>query len=454
MTSIAAHPTPLRGAVRRALLAWVLFVLAPLSGCADSGEDAALPETVLVIALESAAWGPIDELLADGELPHLGRLIREGTRAVAVAPDPLDAPMLWTTAFTGKAPRKHQVAGELANLPDGTRTLVPSGMRATRNLQQIVGSEGRLVASVGIPVTWPAEVVNGFLVAPGTVPSRWTSTDEHTHRREPAELATYPPNLYGEIEPLLRDVDALRREEAARFFTLNETEYAMLYDRPLGSIYRKTNPLRDFGLTHQRDLSYVDVGLHLMERYDPDLVAVHLELLESLQPVYWRFAHPDVYRTPADSRRRFRETVPEAYRFLDEQIGRLVEALPEGSTVIVLSERGFGNGAVEDPEGEDPGVPAPVYTNEAVLVLSGQGIRKGADLGRVDLADLTPTVLALLGVPIGADMDGDVLVSALTPAFEAAHPRRSIDSHDEDWDQGTRYPTGLVDPDAAETEQP
>lgn len=443
--------------VRGVAMKWMPIVLAispllGLGGCGAQEDHAAIPAQVLVVAVESLGWERIDHLVARGELPHLSRMFEEGARGVVQAPDPLAGPMLWTTAFTGLSPQVHRVTGELAHLPDGSRTLVPSLMRQDKTLMQIVGDAGKSIVSVGIPGTWPAEKVNGFVVAPGATPSRWTLTEEHTARRRPSTLATFPAELFTEIQPLLRDPDAIAREDAARFFTLNEREYAMLYDEPLGSIYDKTNPLRDFGITYQRDVSYVDVTLTLMERYAPKLVTVHLELLDALLPVYWPFAYPDRFETPADSRRRFGGTIDEALRFVDAQIGRLIAALPPRSTVIVIGDRGFGNGTFEDENGSRP---VAIHQNEAAILLWGQGIAKGAELGRVNLADLTPTVLGLLGVPVGADMNGRVLVAALRPEFLAAHPRRTVPSHDADWDQSDRFPPGVADaPPTRTTEQP
>lgn len=434
--------------IRAGSTSWMLMATASLGltlglgACANS-EDAAAPvECVLVVAVESLGWERVDALLERGELPHLARLVQEGVRTEVLAPDPLTAPSLWATAFTGMDLKTHRVAGELAYLPDGTRTLVPSVMRESKHLLQIVGDAGHTVASVGLPGTWPAEMVNGFVLSPGAVPSRWTLTEEHTARRDPATQASFPPSLFAEVKPLLRDPGAIRREDAARFFTLNEREYAMLYDEPLGSIYRKTNPVRDFGITYQRDLSHVDVTLELMERYAPKLVTVHLELLDAVLPAYWPFAFPDRFETPADSRRRFGKTIDEAYRFVDAQIGRLVQALPPRSTVIVVGDRGFGTETLDD--GSGPRTVA-IHQNRAAMVLWGQGIAREKELPRAGLADLTPTVLALLGIPVGVDMTGSVLTGALQPDFAAAHPRRSIESHDTDWDRTQRYPPGVAE---------
>jgi hypothetical protein len=46
------------------------------------------------------------------------------------------------------------------------------------------------------------------------------------------------------------------------------------------------------------------------------------------------------------------------------------------------------------------------------------------------LEDITPTLLTLLGIPVGEDMDGRVLLEAFDPDFLEEFPPRKIPSHD------------------------
>lgn len=441
-----ARPAGLRRPFTRVRALSGALALLVLGGC--GGGSAELPERVLVIAVESLSDEQIDRMLADDELPVLGRMIDQGARGTVRAPDPLDPMMLWATAFTGKHAADHQMMGELVTLPSGAKALPPSSMRQAKTMLQVAGDADRVVVGVGLPTTWPAEVHNGALVTSLVTPTRWTNTQEYTYEGSEPLMQIYPVELLADVQPVLHALEDLPREDAARFFRLDETEYGMLYDEPMGSLYRLENPLRDFGLTYQRDRSFIDVTRMLSARYVPDLVAVHLELLEPVQQTYWAFQRPNVYTTPAASRRRFRDTVKTAYQHVDQQIGDLIAMLPENSTVIVIGNRGFGDAPnPNDPDSEQP-VPQPV--NETTVVLWGHGIERGVDIGTVALADLTPTVLRLLGVHIGSDMTGTVMAGALTDAFEAAHPRRTVASHDEDWDPATRYPTT----ESAETSAP
>jgi hypothetical protein len=44
--------------------------------------------------------------------------------------------------------------------------------------------------------------------------------------------------------------------------------------------------------------------------------------------------------------------------------------------------------------------------------------------------DVAPTVLHLLGLPVGEDMKGRVVAALLDPGFAASHPVRTIPSYE------------------------
>jgi predicted AlkP superfamily phosphohydrolase/phosphomutase len=73
---------------------------------------------------------------------------------------------------------------------------------------------------------------------------------------------------------------------------------------------------------------------------------------------------------------------------------------------------------------------------EGVVIMAGPGIKQGYKLREAHLADVTPTMLALLGVSVGRDMDGNVLLEAIEEPFLRAHPVAYIDSYEDDADHG------------------
>jgi hypothetical protein len=72
-----------------------------------------------------------------------------------------------------------------------------------------------------------------------------------------------------------------------------------------------------------------------------------------------------------------------------------------------------------------------VHHLDGILVLKGPGIvPRSKPLPEASILDVTPTLLALLGLPVGEDMDGHVLREAIDPAYLESRPLRTLESHD------------------------
>ncbi len=427
------------------LLFYVSFALC-LAGCGGqerpgppAQEGTRLPSRIYLIGVDGLTWNRVDPLLEAGELPHLGGLIDSGVRATARGSDPLTGSSLWTTALTGKLPAKHRILSHMITLPNGPRAMAPSSARPTKNLWQILSDGNHLVASVDFPGTWPAEVINGFLVSPYYSKSRWTETEEHTFDPIYGFRDTFPSTLYDEIQPLTLGMADFRREWAGRFFTLRENEYQLLYDEPLGSVAKLGNPLKDFALTMVHDLSNVEIARYIDREYSPRVIGVHLELLDTLQPVYWPFTYAAIFSPPGEHHRRFKRSVDEGYRWIDEQIGRLLEGADDGAAVIVVGSYGFktGESIATDTRAA---LPVPQRSEETVFIAAGPGLKSGHDLGTVNLTDVTPTVLRMVNQPIADDFDGVPLKAAFTDDFSKAFPAAARESYDTGWDPTQRFP--------------
>lgn len=70
------------------------------------------------------------------------------------------------------------------------------------------------------------------------------------------------------------------------------------------------------------------------------------------------------------------------------------------------------------------------HSMHGVLLLRGPHVRENHEIAGASLLDVTPTILALLGRPVGADMDGRVLTEAMEPEYLRRQPVRGIESYD------------------------
>src|SRR4030095_3446128 len=108
------------------------------------------------------------------------------------------------------------------------------------------------------------------------------------------------------------------------------------------------------------------------------------------------------------------DAIPEVYREFDRFLGALVARLEPGTTLIVVSDHGHSPTLVDRMYSQHRHGPP------GIVLLWGDSVRRGVDLRDASILDVTPTVLHLLGLPIGADMAGHVLREALEPALANA----------------------------------
>jgi len=71
-----------------------------------------------------------------------------------------------------------------------------------------------------------------------------------------------------------------------------------------------------------------------------------------------------------------------------------------------------------------------IHDLEGLFILKGPDLLKGKKMNNASILDITPTLLALLGIPVGKDMDGKVLIDAIKPEFLENHPIQYIDTHE------------------------
>jgi arylsulfatase A-like enzyme len=164
---------------------------------------------------------------------------------------------------------------------------------------------------------------------------------------------------------------------------------------------------------------------------------------------FWRFLRPDLYRHPPGPGQlaNFGRIVPDYYAYMDSAIGELVEAFGPGTTVLIISDHGmqpintegtFTSGASLRELNSGHHMQGP----PGVLIAAGPHVRAYPprralrELTREDLPmlgsvyDITPTLLALLRIPLGKDMDGRVVATLASDDFNIAVQPEMVATHD------------------------
>src|SRR5208337_5409555 len=126
----------------------------------------------------------------------------------------------------------------------------------------------------------------------------------------------------------------------------------------------------------------------------------------------------------------------------------LVELAGPETAIILVSDHGFHSDHLR-PRGipVEPAGPAVQHRNFGIVVMKGANIKQDERIYGATLLDVTPTILTLFGLPVGADMDGRVLVQA----FEQTPEITRIPSWENEPGECGMHPADLrMDPAAAE----
>jgi hypothetical protein len=367
------------------------------------------PEARLtVIAVDGLDLRFLERLAASNRVPHLARLLA-GARLELPASDAADPARTWTSLATGQAADVHGVSGiesRTVSGMDGTVPTTASGLTAalatatdlvrltrptlTTGLQrrsktfwEVASDFGLRTAVVNWWASWPAPSDAGVVL-----------TDRATLRLErggelDAEIA--PPSLYGTLRPAWPAVrDEARRRVVDAFAGV---------DPDAADVMRRAA---------EQDALPAGLATRVFAP-DADLRAVYLPGLDIAQ--FNLLGPAGGAGLPASALAARIESLERYYEYLDAVIAPLVDGGRAGSLVALVADP--GRAAARGP---------------GLLALTGGRIIPGVRLaGRG--ADVAPTLLYLLGVPVSRELPGTVQASLLDDAFRGRNPVRHIDGY-------------------------
>jgi arylsulfatase A-like enzyme len=132
--------------------------------------------------------------------------------------------------------------------------------------------------------------------------------------------------------------------------------------------------------------------------------------------------------------RRYGRVVQSYYRHLDTIIGEYMQKRAGNETIVILSGHGMDAlslaGRIIAPLQGSPYLSG-VHENapDGLLILNGAGIASGRKLQGASVVDVAPTLLYLMGLPLGQDMDGSLLTDVLEDELKKNQPVTFISSY-------------------------
>lgn len=120
---------------------------------------------VIVIGLDGATFRFIGPLQGQGQLPNIGRLMKQGTWAPLLSTIPYATIPAWPSFMTGMNPGKYGVFDFFIQDQAGNRRIVQSGNIAAKPLWEILSDYGKRCVVMNVPCTYPPRPINGVIVS-------------------------------------------------------------------------------------------------------------------------------------------------------------------------------------------------------------------------------------------------------------------------------------------------
>lgn len=269
-----------------------------------------LNKKIFVLGLDGASWELLNPLMDRGIMPNLKRIVLAGTSGVLKSTIPPYTAPAWVSCATGVNPGKHGIFGftlKKNGMEDGefvgsTRIRVPK-------LWDWINSVGKTVGLINVPITYPAEPVNGFVI-----PCFMTPLGQKDY--------TYPVSIFKDF---LLPIDYVINVRIAAIQNFSE------------EILNKT--VNDIKYMSQKRYQVMEA---LRKAYHPDFFMIVFTCLDKIQHKFWKYldARDRMYET--SFAQASRPVIHSVYRQMDNIIGKILDESDNDTTLYIVSDHGFG----------------------------------------------------------------------------------------------------------------
>jgi hypothetical protein len=370
-----------------ALLAW-----ASLWRPKESGPIA--PPTglrVVVVGIDGMDWFLVANLVEQGKLPTIGRILRSAVTAEITPDRPAVPEVGWTEIGSGRL------------LTDSERATVEgTGDRRLEGLVPALALRVRDAGGKPLVVGWPG----AWPVAPGDLPivAGYTPSTAVHEASLPAALFAGAPGQASDAA-LAAAVDAaVRRDEGS-------VEQA--FERQILGGGRSADPRYAPHLAAARwaflsDLTALDVACGFIAEHEPDCSLVYLGGLDVVSHRFLAPAMPAYFPTLQDPGKPLSDVLANYYVFIDSALERILRLADNRTILVVCSAYGI------QPTGDVPGASGSHEGGSpGVFMVWAPRLAQPSVALTVSPLDIAPTALAALGFPVPTDSAGRVVTEAL-----------------------------------------
>ena len=263
------------------------------------GNDCMAQKTV-VLGIDGVPYTFLQAQFEKGAMPNLAAVCKTHGMKQMKSVFPTISSVAWTTYMTGTNPARHNIMGFVDRVANPFEITINTGAdRKAETIWEALSKKGDSVIVMNVPMTYPPIPVNGVLVAGFLCPD--------------IRRVSYPAGFstYLQEQGYCIDVDAHIAQESKREFI---SQLIKVMDNRF------------------------DITFDLLNTRDWDFFQVVIMETDRLYHFFWDDLEPG---------QEYSNEVEKFFKLLDDNIGKLLEKLPDDVRILLLSDHGFGKVSYE-----------------------------------------------------------------------------------------------------------
>jgi predicted AlkP superfamily phosphohydrolase/phosphomutase len=277
--------------------------------CNNNGEEMKEEKKVLVIGLDGATFDLIEPWVAEGKLPNLGALMKQGSWGHLISTLQSNSAQAWSTFITGVNAGRHGIFDFIRLIPGSYKVqFTNASLRDSKSLWKTVSEHGWKAGIMNVPMTYPPEPVNGFLISGMDAPGVNSNF-------------VYPPEILNELQSNLG---------------------GYILEAGVTGFIRRGRPDLALSKMYETIEIRLKAAEYLMKNKEWNLFMVVFTEPDRAQHFFWKYmnkVHPNYNDAEAE---KYGQGILSIYKKLDEAIGKLLALVPEETTLFIMSDHGGG----------------------------------------------------------------------------------------------------------------
>lgn len=262
----------------------------------------------LIVGFDGATLDLCERWAAEGRMPTLSGLMSGGSFGPMRSVFPYNSAVAWATLSTGTGAGRHGIFDFVFPVEGAYALRVTT--RENRRVPALwnhASDAGARVAVVNIPMTFPAEPVNGVMISGMDAPGL-------------EERAVHPRGLLDDIHRIQPDYRIMSKA----YIRAEHGEWEAAERELIDVMEARSRLVRE-----------------LASKQDFDLLMVNLEATDGSHHFFWQHFDPSHPRHDPSLAGRFGDAIGRVYEASDRELGRLIETF-RPDTVFVVSDHGGG----------------------------------------------------------------------------------------------------------------